>query len=153
MRPGVLPVSLALFGALPLGAMATGCGPSIMKEPTEFTGDDTAKVGVLCSGTRITKGDKDFWVKFLVIHAEGWQAAWADGSLQVDNGVIRRRAAGNPREMDDGTWRRFETYFVEPSPDAGQGETVTVGPLRYGLSSTSGGVRDLVSATCEATIK
>lgn len=130
-----------------------GCGPSLIKDPTDFVGDDQAKVGTLCSGEVIQAGDDEYWVKFLTIHHPDWTVEWERGELAVENAVVVRRAAGNPTKQEDGSIRRYETYWFEVGPGIQPGQQVTLGPLKYRLKGKGLSARRLESATCTATVK
>jgi hypothetical protein len=129
------------------------CGPSLVQDPKEFVGDETAKIGTLCSGAEISTGNDDYWVKFLTVHDGAWTAEWERGELKVSGAEVRRRAAGNPTKQADGTIRRYETYWFEVTPGTPPGTTVTLGPLSYRLKGPGLAARRLESATCTATVK
>lgn len=145
-RAPIVATLLAL--ALGLGA----CGPSLMDEPTEFTGDETLSVGVLCS-TDVASPGEQVWAKFAVRHADGVTPNWQAETLEINGGLIRRRAAGRDVKLDDGTWKRFETYWIEVPANARPGSTVEIGPLTVPYTQGRSLSRRHVSATCEARVE
>ncbi len=135
---------------LVLGGVA--CGPNLMDEPTEFTGDTSLSIGVLCSGTSVAPGEQ-LWTKFATRHAEDVVPMWGQETLEVKGGVIKRRAAGRDVQKPDKTWNRFETYWVEAPLDAQPGDRLQVGPLTITYSRGGGTRRRHISAVCIAEVK
>lgn len=146
--------TLRTWGATLAAALLCGCGPRLTDAPKEFIGDDIGRVGTLCGDDELEPGEqRDYWVKFLTLHHPDWSVDWSEGTLQVEGGLIVRRAAGKPTQQDDGTWARFETYWVQAAPGAKPGDVVTVGPLSYTLSADGRPARRLVGGRCTARVK
>ena len=131
---------------------ASGCGPNLMDEPTEFTGDTSLSIGVLCSATSVAPGEQ-IWAKFATRHADDVVPIWGQETLEVKGGVIKRRAAGRDVQKPDKTWNRFETYWIEAPLDARQGDRVQVGPLTISYSRGGSTRRRHISAVCIAEVK
>lgn len=130
-----------------------GCNPRLTDAPTEFVGDGDVRIGTLCGDDELEAGEqRDYWVKFLTLHHPDWSTDWREGTLRVDGGVIVRRAAGNPTQRDDGTWARFETYWIQAAPGAKAGDAVTVGPLTYRFEGKGRGARSVSSGRCTARV-
>lgn len=135
-------------------AALASCDPRLTDTPSDFVGDDVARIGTLCGDDALRAGEQSkYWVKFLTLHHPDWSVDWREGSLKVDGGVIVRRAAGNPTQREDGTWARYETYWIQAAPGAKDGDIVTVGPLSYDLRSAGHGARRVVGARCTATVE
>lgn len=131
----------------------TACGPRLTDTPTEFVGDDLAGISTLCGDDELAAGEqRDYWVKFLTVHHPDWSVDWREGTLAVKGGVIVRRSAGQPTQREDGTWARFETYWIQTAPGAKVGDTVRVGPLSYELRAEDRDVRRVTGGTCTATV-
>lgn len=128
------------------------CGPNLMDEPTEFTGDTSLSIGVLCSTTSVAPGEQ-MWTKFATRHAEDVVPQWGQETLEVKGGVIKRRAAGRDVQKADKTWNRFETYWVEAPLDAKPGDRVQVGPLTISYSRGGNTRRRHISSVCIAEVK
>jgi hypothetical protein len=116
-------------------------------------GDDQAGISTLCGDDELAAGEqRDYWVKFLTVHHPDWSVDWREGTLAVTGGVIVRRAAGQPTQREDGTWARFETYWIQTAPGAKVGDTVRVGPLSYEMRAEDRDGRRLTGGTCTATV-
>jgi hypothetical protein len=134
-------------------AALSACGPRLTDTPTEFVGDDVARIATLCSDDEVAAGEqRKYWVKFLTVHHADWSVDWREGTLEVEGGVIVRRAAGQPSQREDGTWARFETYWIQTAPGAKAGDTVQVGPLSYDLHAAGRGAKRVVGGRCTATV-
>jgi hypothetical protein len=139
-------------GLLLLLSGLAACGPNLMDEPTEFTGDTSLSIGVLCSTTSVSVGEQ-MWAKFATRHAEDVVPMWGQETLEVKGGVIKRRAAGRDVQKADKTWNRFETYWVEAPREAQSGDRVQVGPLTVTYSRGGKTRRRHISGVCLAEVK
>ena len=131
--------------------VSSGCGPSLMDEPDDFTGNSDLSIGVLCGGETVTR-DGDAWAKFEIRHGQNVTVSWDAESLDLRGGLLKRRAAGRPTTFDDSSGRRFETYWITAPPEAKVGHTVTVGPMKVPYKAASGGRQTHSSASCTFTL-
>jgi hypothetical protein len=144
----------SLLELLALGALlcAAGCGPSLTDTPTAYEGTDELAIAVLCGDEAVEVGGKT-WAKFATKYAQGVQPDWKGETLEVQGGVLTRRAAGRPTTQEDGSIRRIETFWVEPPPDAKPGDRVRIGPLRFQYARANGGSRSASHDGCEMRVE
>lgn len=132
--------------------LCAACGPSLTDEPTAYEGTNDFSMAVLCGSETVKPGDKA-WAKFATRHTRGVEPEWESETIEVEGGVLTRRAAGRPTPQESGHIRRIETFWVQAPEEARPGDVLRVGPLevRYLLGGRT--VRTGRQEGCTFTVK
>lgn len=138
--------------AVALCAAALGCGPRLTDRPTQFVGDNSVQIAVLCSDASLDRDEAaGMWIKTIVQAQPGAEVDWANITVRTLNVDVVRAAVGRVSRGKDGVQYRINTYWVSARP--GQAAEGRVGPIEASYVGGAGRKVTVQSEPCALTLR
>ena len=145
--PGLRSITAMLVAAL------VSCGPTLSDRPTDFVGDGSVEVAILCgnSGVGPAEGDAT-WLKSTVRADLSVKVDWAGVTLVTRGVKVVRRAAGRVVKASGGASQRTVTYWaVSTVPEGSEG--VGFGPIEVRYRTAGGEAKSFSYGDCPLVVK
>lgn len=130
----------------------TGCGPRLTDRPTDFQGDNSVQIAVLCSDPTLKRGENaGMWIKTIVRAEPGVEVDWTNITVRTLNVDVVRAAVGRVSRGAKGTQYRINTYWVTARDTTSA--QARVGPIEATYTSGAGRRVTVASAPCPLALR
>lgn|GEM_PF-3687113 len=135
-----------------LFCVLTGCGPSLSDRPTDFSGDGSVEVAVICGDTTVGPNQsKAAWIKTAVRANSQIEVDWAGVTLVTRGVKVVRRAAGRVVSSGAGKSQRTVTYWAVSNVPAGT-SGASLGPIEVRYRLPNGTTKVYKRGDCPLTV-
>jgi hypothetical protein len=136
-----------------LSVMLASCGPTLSDRPTDFMGDGSVEVAILCgnAGVGPTQSDST-WLKSTIRADLNVKVDWAGVTLVTRGVKVVRRAAGRVVKVSGGVSQRTVTYWaVATVPEGSEG--VGFGPIEVRYRTATGETKVFSHGDCPLVVE